>query len=81
MQGQLCRDGSGTLIARTFEGSTSGYHTPKIVHFREFSFLINFITNPFSFKMYLRIPHQVDFKAYRQMKVFFLALTEAVSRS
>lgn len=58
-----------TELQSTSKGSVSGDHMPKIFHSGDFSFLINFITNPFIFKMYFRISRQVDFKAYMQMQV------------
>lgn len=65
----MLRVAQHTKLERTSEGSVSGDHIPKIFHSRDFSFLIHFITNPWIFKMYFRISHLVDFKAYMQMQV------------
>ena len=49
-------NGSADLIAGSFWGQCIGLsHAKKILHFGDLSFLINFITNPFIFKMYFRI--------------------------
>lgn len=55
-------------LQRTSEGSVSGDHMPKILHSGDFSFLINFITNPFIFQTCFRISRQVDSKAGLQMQ-------------
>lgn len=72
MQETLCREWLSRPNCRELVRAAYQVITcQKIFHFRDLSFLINFITNPFIFKMYFRISRQVDFKASTQMKVSF----------
>lgn len=71
MQEKLRCDGSENLIAKGLLRAAYQVITCQKYFISDFSFLINFITNPFIVKICFRISLHVDFKAYMQMKVSF----------